>query len=335
MNYDEFAFFNQQLAAMLRDGIPLEGALKQLSAGMRAGPLRNEIAELEKDLAGGAPLKEAMAKSKLPDFYRRMLEVGTRGNDLPGVLTLLADHYHRANSVWTRLKGLLIYPVIVIIVSFGLSFVLSATLGKFTGEIYGLGPNVGLPQSGAGSGPGGSLLLGAVWMPPTFLALLAALGAAAILIPSWRARLRWRLPGFREASLAELASAMALVLKNGMTLAEALALAEALESHTPADKILSQWRSMVETGQGKPSQWPAVSRPIPPLFLWLVQQGGEDVAAGFQKAADIYYARASYRIELALYGALPVSVLFLGQMVLWQVLPMMKTMINFMNAIGG
>jgi type II secretory pathway component PulF len=37
MNYDEFAFFNQQLAAMLREGIPLEGALKQLCAGMRGG----------------------------------------------------------------------------------------------------------------------------------------------------------------------------------------------------------------------------------------------------------------------------------------------------------
>src|SRR5438045_9572353 len=50
MNYDEFAFFNQQLAAMLREGIPLEGALKQLCQGMRAGPLRVEIDLLEADL---------------------------------------------------------------------------------------------------------------------------------------------------------------------------------------------------------------------------------------------------------------------------------------------
>jgi len=32
-----FAFFNQQLAAMLRDGIPLEGALRRLCQEMRAG----------------------------------------------------------------------------------------------------------------------------------------------------------------------------------------------------------------------------------------------------------------------------------------------------------
>jgi len=30
MKQDEFAFFNQQLAAMLRDGLPLEGALRRL-----------------------------------------------------------------------------------------------------------------------------------------------------------------------------------------------------------------------------------------------------------------------------------------------------------------
>jgi type II secretory pathway component PulF len=53
MNHDEFAFFNQQLAAMLREGIPLEGALKQLSKGMRHGPLQTEIARLEADLGTG------------------------------------------------------------------------------------------------------------------------------------------------------------------------------------------------------------------------------------------------------------------------------------------
>ena len=50
MNHDEFSFFNQQLAAMLRDGIPLEGALKQLAAGMSGGKFQAEIQELEADL---------------------------------------------------------------------------------------------------------------------------------------------------------------------------------------------------------------------------------------------------------------------------------------------
>jgi len=77
MNYDEFAFFNQQLAAMLREGIPLEGALKQLCAGMRSGPLRAEIEKLEADLARGTPLKEALARRTLPDLYRQITTAPT------------------------------------------------------------------------------------------------------------------------------------------------------------------------------------------------------------------------------------------------------------------
>jgi type II secretory pathway component PulF len=323
MNYDEFAFFNQQLAAMLREGIPLEGALKQLCTGMRSGSLRTEIQQLEADLARGTPLKEALARRALPDLYRQMLEIGARSNDLPGVLTLLADHYHRANALWTRLKGLMVYPLIVILVSLGLTLMVSLSFSHFMTRFFDqivARPPITIPT---------------VWMPPIVLALAALLGLVAVCTPSWRARLRWRLPAFREASLAELASALALMLKNGTTLPEALALGEALESGTPAAKALAHWRQLVEAGQGKPAEWTGDSRPFPPLFLWLVQKGGEDVAAGFQKAAEIYQARASYRIEIALYGALPVSILLLGQMVLWQAIPLVRSMSWMMNMLGS
>ena len=324
MNYDEFAFFNQQLAAMLREGIPLEGALKQLYAGMRSGPLQAEIQALEADLARGVPLKEALARRELPDLYRQMLELGARSNDLPGVLTLLADHYYRANALWTRLKGLMVYPLLVILVSLGLTTLISVNFSRFMRQF-----DVGIAP------PRSHLIIPCMWIPPITLALAAVAGLAAVSIPSWRARLRWRLPAFREASLAQFASAMTLMLKNGTTLPEALALAEALESGTPAAKTLARWRQFVAAGQGKPADWQGDSRPFPPLFLWLVQKGGEDLAAGFQKAAEIFQVRASYRIELALYGALPVSILMLGQMVLWQAVPLVQSLTWVMNMIGA
>src|SRR6188768_222085 len=131
MNYDEFAFFNQQLAAMLQEGIPLEGALKQLCEGMRSGKLRTELEQLQTDLSRGTPLKEAMARRNLPPLYARMLEVGVRSNDLPGILMLLADHYHRVNALWTRLKGLMVYPLLVVLVSLALTVMLAIVFGRF------------------------------------------------------------------------------------------------------------------------------------------------------------------------------------------------------------
>ena len=65
MKYDEFAFFNQQLAAMLRENIPLEGALRQLCQNLGRGKLRSEIELLETDLSKGTPLKP---RSRHGDF---------------------------------------------------------------------------------------------------------------------------------------------------------------------------------------------------------------------------------------------------------------------------
>ncbi len=336
MNYDEFAFFNQQLAAMLRQGIPLEGALKHLCAGMSSGPLRAEIERLEADLARGVPLKEALDRRELPDLYRQMMELGARSNDLPGVLTLLADHYHRANALWTRLKGLMVYPLLVILTSLGLTILISVNFSRFLEELGSQGASA-LFSGGfvEGRAPWSArLVIPAIWTPPPPRACNRNWIGGSFR-PSWRARLRWRLPVFRDASLAQLASAMSLMLRNGTTLPEALSLAEALESGTPAAKALARWRQLVAAGQGKPTEWQGDTRPFPPLFLWLVQKGGEDLAAGFQQAAEIFQARASYRIELALYGALPISILLLGQMILWQTVPLARSLIWIMNAIGA
>jgi len=124
------------------------------------------------------------------------------------------------------------------------------------------------------------------------------------------------------------------MLRNGLPLSDALALAEMLESGTTAAGALARWRALVQSGSGKPGQWQETPRPLPPFLLWVIQQSGEDLAGGFQKAAEIYQARAGYRVELALYGALPVSILLLGQMILWQVVPMLTTLNNYMNYLG-
>src|SRR6266446_852392 len=176
MNYDEFAFFNQQLAAMLRDGIPLEGALKQLCAGMKVGPLRAELQQLEAELTRGTPLKESLAGRALPEFYLRMVEIGARSNDLPGVLVLLADHYHRANALWTRLKGLMVYPLIVVVVSLGLTLMVALAFGHFLATFFDQ------------LAPGRTFSVVSVWLPPVLFATAALFGVAAVTLPRCRAR---------------------------------------------------------------------------------------------------------------------------------------------------
>jgi type II secretory pathway component PulF len=330
MKYDEFAFFNQQLAAMLRDGLPLEGALRRLCEEMRAGPLRTELQALETDLAKGAPIADALQSRQLPELYKRMVVVGVKSGDLPGALTMLADYFQRQSNLMSRLKGLMVYPLIVLFMAFFISCVLAYLLATFIWvNLQSLTGNTGL-----------HVVAASTWMTPVVIGLILAAGLTAVVFSSAHRALRWRLPAFKEASLAQLALAIWLMLKNGVPLDDALALAEELEKGTVAEPEIAAWRRRLAAGHGKFSDLAetgarSTKSVIPPLFTWTVAQAGEDLTAGFQRAAELYQSRAVYRIELVLYSVLPVSVLALAGMIVAQVAPVFFALSMFLQSLGG
>ncbi|HEX4342168.1 MAG TPA: type II secretion system F family protein, partial [Verrucomicrobiae bacterium] len=303
MNNDEFAFFNHQLAGMLRDGIPLEGALRKLCEEMPRGKLRTELELLEADLARGVPLKEAIRIRDLPELYQRMLLVGVKSNDLPAILILLGDYYQKRYSIWTRLKGLMVYPAIVLVSAFLISCFLCVIVESF------MGPSLSFL---GGTTP--RVLAIVSLMPPIFLGMVVVLATIFAAVPGARRYLRWRLPAFRESNLAQVASAMSLMLKNGVPLDDALALMEQIEHGTKAGEELAHWRRAMAEGRGKFSEMAASGKVFPPLFIWMVAQSGADLGAGFTRAADIYEKRTAYRADALLYSALPCAVLALGLM---------------------
>jgi type IV pilus assembly protein PilC len=338
MKLDEFAFFNQQLAVMLRDGIPLEGALRQLADGMRHDAIKGELTRLEADLAKGTPLTEAIGRRSLPDLYKRMVLVGAQGNNLPGVLTLLADYYQLRHSILTRLKGLMVYPLIVLLASFvvsgGIAWMWTALLIPASKDIFGIVEGVSLPAFS-------QMVLGPVstmWVPPFVIGLLLIFVIMGAAIPSLRAALRWRLPAFKESNLAQSASTLHLLLQSGISLPEAIGLLEKVEEGTRAGDDLNVWRTRLAGGIAKFEDMARGSRAFPPLFIWLVANAGEDIAAGVQKAAAIYAARAAYRTEIFLYAALPACVLMLGLMILsqaWFTMAALLPLIDVMSDFGG
>ncbi len=325
MNLDEFAFLNQQLAGMLRSGIPLETALRQVCAGMRRQRWRTELERLREDLSQGVPLEQALAARKLPDLYKQMVNVGAKSNNLPAMLTLLADHYQKSGFLWTRLKGLMIYPVLVLLTALALSIILVNTR-KELGELLTPGPLFGSGRPSADSYDAfyqaGSI------MPAVVLGALAALVLLVLVIPAWRAAARWSLPGFKEAHLSRLASSLSLLLKGGVDLGAALGLLRRLESGGRIGRELALWQNELSQGAGKLAG--LKTRAIPPLFFWVVAGEGEDWAAGLARAAEIYYARAAYKAELLLNSALPVCVVALGLIIVIQIYATVK-----MIELGG
>ncbi len=337
MKYDEFAFFNQQLAAMLRDGIPLEGALRRLCSEMRRGSLRDELSALEADLARGTPMADALAPRQLPELYKRMILVGVKGNDLPGALTMLADYFQNQNHVWTRLKSMMTYPLIVmfvaLLISLILAFAWNCVIGPAFKDIYA---GMGIAM------PGATLFalstLHSIWVFPLSIGLLFLAMLSVVFLPTVRGKIVWHLPAFKEATVARIASAIHLLLTNGVSLPDAVGLTRQLENSPAVAADLRQWETRLAAGTAKFSEVATGNKMIPPMFVWLVSGAGENLAAGFSRAAEIYHSRAIYRTEVALYSVLPLASLFLGMIVLSQaflVLCMFLPMIAMVSNLSG
>jgi type II secretory pathway component PulF len=173
------------------------------------------------------------------------------------------------------------------------------------------------------------------WGAPVVLGIAVVMLFVALASPRLRRALRWRLPAFKEASLAQIASALSMMLKNGVPLDNALGLVEQLECGTPAEAEFARWRQRLAAGQVKFSEMASGGRLFPPLFIWTVSQSHEDLPGGFQRAAQTYESRAAYRTEVLLYSALPCSVMALGLVIVSEIQPVILMFANFMQALGN
>ena len=333
MNLDEFSFFNQQLAGMLNSGVPLEGALRQLCSSMRDSGLKAELETLASDLAHGVPLGDALPRRRLPQLYIEVVQIGAKANNLPATLLLLADYYHRQHSIWLKLKAMMVYPGIVLVSCLVLSVVLAWLLAVCQRTFQVAFSDI----FESCSGPAVERLV--PWMAPglpaVFIFLLTVLFFLAISLPAFRDWCRWRLPGFRESSLSQLASTLKLLVAGGNDLGRSLSLLAHLEGGTRLGRELGRWQERMSCGESKFGELAAGSTIVPPLFVWLVGQSGESIADGLAHAAEIFGERAKHRTEMLLYAALPVAVIFLGSMILLQAASVARSLVMFINILGG
>jgi type IV pilus assembly protein PilC len=266
-----------------------------------------------------------------------MVLVGVKSGDLPGALTMLADYFQRQNDLWTRLKSMMTYPLIVMFVGFVISFVIAAlwnfVIGPSFKDVFA-GMNMMLPAATIFALES----LHVIWTFPLVLGVLFFLAITVVFQPGMRGKFLWRLPAFKEANIARIASALTLLMKNGVNLPDAIGVVEKLEDNKMATADMQDWKTKLSAGVAKFSEVASTNRMFPPLFVWVVSGAGEDLTGGFRRAAEIYHSRAIYRTEVALFSVLPIASLFLGAIVISQaflVISMFLPMFFMISNLAG
>lgn len=126
---------SRQLATLYDAGVPLLRALQILHKQERATVVKDMLYELCESVEGGSTFAEALAQHpKMFDkLFINMVKAGEIGGVLAVTLNRLAEFIEKAEKIKTRVKGAMIYPIVVLFIACIITgFLMVFVIPKFT-----------------------------------------------------------------------------------------------------------------------------------------------------------------------------------------------------------
>jgi type IV pilus assembly protein PilC len=115
----EFLVFNQELATLLKAGMPLVQSLDILRARMTNPVLKSVLDDVWEKVRAGTALSDAFANhgDLFPNVYTASLMAGERSGNLDSVLRRFVAYSKTVDTVRTKTISAMIYPAILILLA--------------------------------------------------------------------------------------------------------------------------------------------------------------------------------------------------------------------------
>ncbi|MFN8063872.1 MAG: type II secretion system F family protein [Vicinamibacterales bacterium] len=115
----EFLVFNQELATLLRAGMPLVQSLDLLKRRVTAPAFRTILDDVHERVRAGAALSDAFAAhgALIPSIYTASLVAGERSGNLDAVLRRFVEYTRIIATVRRKTLSALIYPAILTVLA--------------------------------------------------------------------------------------------------------------------------------------------------------------------------------------------------------------------------
>jgi type IV pilus assembly protein PilC len=114
--------FARQLSTLQDAGLPVLRSLRILEEQQKKGSFKRIIGYVADDIEGGSTLSEAFAKYPrcFDRLFVNMIAAGEAGGVLDLILSRVADFKEKAERLKGRVKGAMIYPVVVLVAAMGI-----------------------------------------------------------------------------------------------------------------------------------------------------------------------------------------------------------------------
>src|SRR5438093_1457903 len=305
----ELATFTQQLANLLKSGMPLTVALNSMSHLESKGISSEVSKQLKQDVMEGRSLSDAMGRHPIifSDMYVNMVRAGEQSGALVEVLRRVAEQFERFAEVQSKFTSALIYPCIVacvgvVIIMFFMTFMLPRFMSIFQGL------NVQLPWSTrALMNFGDFFSKGTTWL---FIGLSAFVLVILFLRFKSTETGSRKLDGWKMSApvvgkvvklnlFAQFARTLATLLHNGVPVLTALKITEQIVPNRIMKDAIARTREDVTDGKTL-AQPLERSKVFPQLMIDLVRIGEEtgDVPGALQNVASAYESELSIALRV-------------------------------------
>src|SRR5919202_4562177 len=322
---NDFLLFNQQLAALLRAGIPILQAISMLRKRAQSAGLSTVLADVEDKIRGGMALSAAFAAqgSVFPRIYTASILAGERSGALDEVLGRYNAYMRRNVEVRRKIRGALAYPIFLLFASAGMvTFLTLYVVPRMQRLFQGFNQNLPFITTVV-VGLSGWIAANIFWFGPLVLAL-AALFAFWSRTPAGRAfvdRVLLRVPIagqlIRQLAIAQVTRSLATLLAGGITLVESWEIAA--ESITNRElrarsssilPLIREGRSFTESLE--------TARWIPALALDMIGVGERSgsLREMLEEVATFYDAESEVRLEQLTTVLEPAILLVMGGVVI-------------------
>ncbi len=126
--------FTRQLATLVNAGLPLMRGIDVLKRQMKDPQMVDALNGIAENIAAGGTFSESLTQyPKIFDkLYVNMVKAGEAGGVLEVVLGRLAEFAEKSEKIANKVKGAMIYPIVVLVAAVGITgFLLVAVIPKF------------------------------------------------------------------------------------------------------------------------------------------------------------------------------------------------------------
>jgi type IV pilus assembly protein PilC len=148
VSLEDKVVFARQLATMLSAGLPITQSIEILLQQTKYARARAKLTQVYKDVQSGMTLAQSFAKSQFifNELQLSLIEAGEASGNLVEIMLQIADDMKKNAALRAKIKGAMIYPIIIFIVIVVVIIVIMVFMIPAVEKLYQDFNNAKLPE---------------------------------------------------------------------------------------------------------------------------------------------------------------------------------------------